>query len=79
MAREIQHRVTLSNGAVLLVEEGEESLHLALEDRGWPGEVEGYVAQIEKSGVLVMPNSGDAVVTLTAGLTGVPQPAKHGE
>jgi hypothetical protein len=71
MAREIQHRVLLSNGSVLIVEEGEERLHLALEEEGdHPGEVEYYVATIEKSGVLVMTNSGDAVVSLTAGLTG---------
>lgn len=72
MAREVQHRVPLSNGAVLIVEEGEESLHLALGDNDWPGEVMYYVATIEKSGVLVMTNSGDAVVTLATGLTGEP-------
>jgi len=71
VAREVQHRVPLSNGAVLIVEEGEESLHLALEEEGdHPGEVEYYVAWIDRSGVTVMTNSGDAVVTLAAGLTG---------
>lgn len=63
-----QHRVPLSNGQVLLVEEGAESLHLALEDTGHPGEVAYYVAAVDRSGVTVMCNAGDANVTLTDGL-----------
>jgi hypothetical protein len=66
----VQHRVTLSNGHVLLIEEGEQRLHFASEQEGFEGEADYYVCQFEPSGVLVMPNSGDAVNWLTQGLKG---------
>lgn len=53
------HDVTLSNGQVLTIEEGEDEIHL-LSDM--------YICRIDASGVLVMPNSGDATHSLTSGL-----------
>jgi hypothetical protein len=63
------HRVSLTNGRVLLIEETEEALHIASElDATWPGEIDMYVCVIRPSGVEVMTNSGDAVQWLTEGL-----------
>jgi hypothetical protein len=64
----MMHRVVLSNGQVLLIKEDQNCIHLASEQQGFEGEADYYVCEINASGVLVMPNSGDAVVTLTQGL-----------
>lgn len=69
----IQHRVVLSNGHVLLIEEGRSrlagtTLHIASEQEGFQGEVDYYVCEITPNGVLVFPNSGDAVNWLTQDL-----------
>jgi hypothetical protein len=61
------HRIILSNGRVLLVEEGNGSLHIASENN-LINEVEAYICTINHSGVLVMPNSGDATFHLVEGL-----------
>jgi hypothetical protein len=50
------HRVTLSNGRVLRIEEGDNCLHIASEHNG---DVDMYICEIRRSGTLVMPNSGD--------------------
>lgn len=63
-----KHRVTLSNGRVLLIEEQEGSLHFASEQERFPLEADYYIAEFNASGVLVMPNSGDALVWLTENL-----------
>ena len=63
-----QRRLPLGNGQVLLVEEGEDALHLATEAGGCPGEVDYYIAMIDKSGVTTYCNAGDANVSLVSGL-----------
>lgn len=62
----VQHRVELTNGRVLLIEEdaSAKSLHFALEDAAIKGFPDYYVVEINRDGVLVMTNSGDAVVSL---------------
>jgi hypothetical protein len=64
------HRVTLSNGRVLLVIESAAltggELHIATED--FHGGVDAYIATISGSGVMVMPNSGDATHCITEGI-----------
>jgi hypothetical protein len=62
------HRVVLSNGRVLLVEEGDRRLHIASED-GFAHEVEAYICEVNANGVLVMPNSGSAGEYLVEGPT----------
>ena len=62
------HRVVLSNGRVLLVEERGGELHIADEDEGFEGQAGSWICTISASGVLVMPNSGDATHYLTEGL-----------
>lgn len=61
------HRITLSNGQVLIIEEGPQTLHIA---SGIPGEEEAdaWICTITADGVLVMPNSGGATDDLTRGL-----------
>ena len=63
-----QRRLPLGNGQVLLVEEGKDALHLATEAGGCPGEVDYYIAMIDKSGVTTYCNAGDANVSLVSGL-----------
>jgi len=63
-----KHRVTLSNGRVLLIEERKGSLHFASEQERFPLEADYYIAEFNVSGVLVMPNSGDALAWLTQNL-----------
>lgn len=64
----VQHRVTLSNGRTLLVEESENMLHIASEDESHPGTPDAYIAQIDGNGVLVITNCGDAPRYLAEGL-----------
>jgi hypothetical protein len=64
----MNHRVVLSNGRVLLVEERWYSLHIATETEGFEGDVDAFICEINPSGVLVMPNSGDATNFITEGL-----------
>lgn len=59
------HRVTLSNGRVLRLEERKDGLHLSDEEAGEAGS---FICMFSADGVLVYPNSGDAVVCLTNGL-----------
>lgn len=76
------HRVKLTNGRVLLIEEDTSSLHIASEMTNHPGEVEGYICTISGSGVLVMPNSGGEPEWVSEGLTrspNVPLPAELAE
>ena len=65
MMQKTVHLVTLSNGSVLRVEEGDYCLHIATEDNGEAG---AYICQISDDGVLVMNNSCDASRFLTGGL-----------
>lgn len=53
------HRVILTNGQVLLIQEGDRSLHIASETKGRPGNVDAYLCTIRDSTVEVMGNSGD--------------------
>lgn len=62
------HRVKLTNGQYLLVEERSGQLHIASESPTMKGEVEYYICTISPDGVLVMPNSGDATTTVTQNL-----------
>ena len=62
------HRVVLSSGHVLLVEERLASLSIAIEDERIEGQIGYYICSIEPGGVLVMPNSGDATEWLSRGL-----------
>lgn len=71
------HRVTLSNGRVLLIEEDARCLTLADEEPNHPHVVGSYICQFSADGVLVYPNSGCATEYLTDGLTEPEQ--KHGE
>jgi hypothetical protein len=69
------HRIVLSNGHGLLVEEDPQrrALHLASEEPEYPGTVDMYLAEINTSGILVMPNSGDANTRLTDRLGDLPR------
>lgn len=62
------HRVVLSNGRALLIEEDNNSLHIADEDEGFPGTAGSWICEINASGVLVMPNSGMSCEYVTDGL-----------
>lgn len=62
------HRIKLSNGRVVLLEEGDSVLGLSLETEGHEFDVDAYICDINKSGVLVMPNSGDATWRMCHGL-----------
>ena len=62
------HRVTLSNGSIVLLEERTRSLHIATETEGFPLDIDTYICTIEPLGVTVMPNSGDATTYLTRNL-----------
>lgn len=44
------------------------SLHIATETEGFEGDVDAFICEINPSGVLVMPNSGDATNFITEGL-----------
>jgi hypothetical protein len=59
------HPVTLSNGQIVVLIERNNELSIAFDD----GELT-YIASIDPSGVLVMPNSGGATAYLTQGLKG---------
>ena len=59
------HRVVLSNGEVVRLEEGTDRLHISTELHGFE---DMYICTINADGVLVMPNSGGATADLTAGL-----------
>jgi hypothetical protein len=61
----MKHQIRLSNGRVLQIEEGEDCLHIAAIHNG---DVDAYICRIDKSGTLVMPNSGDAGEYLAEGL-----------
>lgn len=61
----MKHRVKLSNGRTLLIEENLEEISLALEDR--PDD-EWFIASINSNGVLVYGNSGDACEELVTDL-----------
>jgi hypothetical protein len=63
------HRVQLSNGSVLLIEECKNRISLAT---GSPNGVDMYIASIDANGVLVYPNSGYAPDELTRGLCPTP-------
>lgn len=63
--KEMKHQIHLSNGQVLQIEEGQNSLHIA---SMLNGEVDSYICEINANGVLVMPNSGTAGECLTQGL-----------
>lgn len=62
------HRVTLSNGRVLLLEEDNNCLHIADEEEGSEGIAGAWICQISADGVLVYPNSGSSCEFVTAGL-----------
>ena len=66
----MRHLVRLSNGRTLLVEEGKESVHLALWDNVLQGP-DGYIATIRPDTVEVMCNSNGASTYLVEGLNGV--------
>lgn len=63
-----QHRVPLSNGQVLLIEETTDALHIAHEDGHHIGTPAMYICRLQDDGVTVMTNSADAVTWLTTGL-----------
>lgn len=65
-----QHRIILSNGRVLLVEEDKGSIHIATETEGIAGDVDAYICEIADSHVVVWSNSCDAPRYLTEGLEG---------
>lgn len=65
----MMHRIILSNGRVMIVEEQDQRLLIAYEEEGSDFEVGWNICVISRSGVLVMPNSGDATEMLTEGLT----------
>lgn len=69
------HRITLSNGRVLLIEERNGAIHLGDVETDLPGDtaVGSYICTIDASGVLVMPNSGGATADLTADLKVTPE------
>ena len=60
-----KHQINLSNGQILQVEEGDNCLHIASIHND---EVDAYICEINPSGVLVMPNSGEAGEWLVRGL-----------
>lgn len=68
MAEHKFHRVQLSNGQYLRIEEFDNSISLATDDGPHAHDVDMYIASISPDGVLVMPNSGGATDTLTRGL-----------
>jgi hypothetical protein len=53
----MQHKVTLTNGRILLVEESKDAVHIAAVHEG---NIDAYICEINASGVLVMSNSGSA-------------------
>lgn len=59
---DVMHRVKLTNGRVLMVEERNGEIHLGDLDRDSVGS---YICSITTGGVLVMPNSGEACEYLT--------------
>ena len=61
----MNHQITLSNGPSLLIEEGNNKITLATV---LDGDVDAYICQCDRNGVLVYPNSGDAIEFLTQGL-----------
>lgn len=65
-----RHRVELSNGEVLLVEEGHDCLRLATEDAQFKNWVEAYVAVVDANGVTDLVADRDHAATLTRGLGG---------
>ncbi len=64
----MRHRIVLSNKRVLLIEEDNESIHIATETEGFEGDVDAYICEIDANGVLVSPNSCDAPRYITEGL-----------
>lgn len=62
------HRILLSNGRAMIVEEREGELHIADEDEGFDYQAGAWICTISRSGVLVMPNSGPAVEFLCEGI-----------
>ncbi len=62
------HRVVLSSGRVMIVEERDNELHIGDESEGFEGDVDAWICTISPSGVLVMPNSGGATDYLCQGL-----------
>ena len=68
------HRIVLSNGRALLIEEDNNCLHIADSSEVMEGEanpffyIHSYICEINANGVLVMPNSGEAVNCVTSEL-----------
>jgi len=62
------HRVVLSNGRALLIQEGDKCVNIADEEPGMENEPGMYICEINPSGVLVMPNSGEATAWVSEGL-----------
>lgn len=62
------HRVKLSNGHTLLIEEGQDRLCLGGEDIHTPGQVYVYICDITSNGVCGSPHSGDECHRLSNGL-----------
>ena len=61
-----KHRVTLSNGEIVLLEEGDGRLSIASTDStGYP---DMWVCEINQDGVLVFPNSGHGCETIVNNL-----------
>lgn len=67
----MDHRITLSNGRRLLLEEGTNCLSLCFEEK--PDDDPWWILTIGRDGILVAPNSGTAPEELVAGLSPTPE------
>lgn len=72
----IRREIRLSNGSVVSLSEGDNSLSLALMDGE---EVGSYICELTVNGVLTYPNSGDAVWDIVEGLREVEHDEKEFE
>jgi hypothetical protein len=70
------HEVKLSNGELLVIEEGDACLTFADKE---DGEVGTYICQLHASGVTAYPNSGSAGEYLTKGLKRIVAPSTIGQ
>jgi len=67
-----QHVVQLSNGARMIVEEDNDTVHIGLAELEFdPPAMEAWIVTITKDGILVMPNSCNAPAELVEGLRDV--------
>ena len=63
----MQHRIELSNGMSMCIEECGSSITIATFE-GQTSEIGAYICLINANGVMVYPNSGDATEILTRGM-----------